>query len=144
KRAATTGLMKGINIAVDQLKKRGFDLEVIKYDSGTKGIGTRQAMLKLLQDPPDLILGEVYSSKAKIASDMAEQARRVMITPWATAPSVTAGKKYVFRTCFSDKLQSRKLAQFAYNSLKARRVAILKDASELYSQTLSKYFKKEF
>ena len=50
-----------------------------------------------------------------------------MITPASTNERVTEVGDYIFRVCFIDPFQGEVLAKFAYNDLKARKVAILKD-----------------
>jgi branched-chain amino acid transport system substrate-binding protein len=60
-----------------------------------------------------------------------------MITPSSTNEKVTQTGDYIFRICFIDPFQGEVLAKFAYNDLKARRIAILKDISEDYSVGLT-------
>ena len=60
-----------------------------------------------------------------------------MITPASTNEKVTAVGDYIFRVCFIDPFQGEVLAKFAYNDLKARRVAILTDIRQDYSVGLT-------
>jgi len=98
-RDAAKNVVKGIEYAASMLKSEGIELKLEKHNSQEDALGTRKAMLDVLNDPPDIVLAEVDSSKAVIAAEMAERAQRVMITPFATSPAVTLGRKYVFRTC---------------------------------------------
>src|SRR5436853_502698 len=62
----------------------------------------------------------------------------------------TAGKKtlligdYIFRVCFIDPFQGQVMAKYAYETLKLRHVAILKDLKSDYSVGLTEYFTKAF
>ena len=143
-RDAAENVVRGIEYAASILKGDGIDLVLEKHNSKSDALGTRTAMLEVLKDPPDMIIAEVDSSKALIAADMSEQAHRVMITPFATSPAVTNGKKYVFRACFQDNFQGSKLADFAMRDLHANTAAIVTDAGSLYSKTLGAAFKKRY
>jgi branched-chain amino acid transport system substrate-binding protein len=52
-----------------------------------------------------------------------------LITPASTNERVTQVGDYIFRVCFIDPFQGEVLAKFAYNDLKARKVAVLKEFS---------------
>ena len=144
RREASAGVVKGIELARDQLRAKGVILDLISFNSQSDALGTRNAMLEALAASPDLIIAEVYSSKAVVAAEMAEQAKRVMITPYATSPVVTAGRQFVFRACFSDEFQGRRLADFAIDQLKARTTAIVIDAGQIYSKTLAESFRARY
>ena len=60
-----------------------------------------------------------------------------MITPASTNERVTEVGDYVFRVCFIDPFQGEVLAKFAFNDLKARKVAILRDSQQDYSVGLT-------
>src|SRR5262245_35214778 len=60
-----------------------------------------------------------------------------MITPSSTNERVTEVGDYIFRVCFIDPFQGEVLAKFAFNDLKAKRVAILKDIQQDYSVGLT-------
>jgi branched-chain amino acid transport system substrate-binding protein len=72
-----------------------------------------------------------------------------MVGPSATASEFTQTKsgqtqKYAFRACFIDPFQGKKAADFMYNTLKKKSVAILADNSTDYGTGLTKSFTKEF
>lgn len=145
KREPALDVVKGIEVAVAKLQETNdLKIELIKFNSESNAAGTRAAIKELLKDPPDIVIAEVDSSKAVIAAEMLETAKRVMITPFATSPIVTQGRKYVFRACFADDFQGAKLAEFAAKHTHAKRVAIFSDGSELYSQTLANSFRGHF
>jgi branched-chain amino acid transport system substrate-binding protein len=57
---------------------------------------------------------------------------------------VTAVGDYIFRVCFIDPFQGEVLAKFAFNDLKARKVAILKDIGQDYSVGLTDSVARNF
>jgi branched-chain amino acid transport system substrate-binding protein len=72
-----------------------------------------------------------------------------LVSGTASNPYVTAKReggihKYIFRVCFIDTYQGRVDAEFAYDRLKARKIAVLYDVGSDYSQWLSKYFEDAF
>jgi branched-chain amino acid transport system substrate-binding protein len=67
-----------------------------------------------------------------------------MITPSSTNERVTEVGDYIFRVCFIDPFQGEVLAKFAFNDLKARKVAILKDIQQDYSVGLTDSISKNF
>ena len=143
-REAATDVIKGVEIATQELATQVLDLKLIKYDSRGTAVDVRKAMEKALHGQHDFIIAEVDSSKAYIAGEVAENAKRVMLTPYATSPRVTEGRKYVFRACFDDNFQGLKLAQFAFSNLNSKTAAIVSDAGELYSQALANRFMESF
>jgi branched-chain amino acid transport system substrate-binding protein len=145
KREPAIDVVKGIEVAAVVINESGdLQIELIKFNSGIDGAGTRAAVLQVLANPPDIIIAEVDSSKAAVAATMLEEAKRVMITPYATSPVVTQDRRFVFRACFSDDFQGAQLAKFAGVNLSAKRAVIFSDGSELYSQTLAAAFREQF
>jgi branched-chain amino acid transport system substrate-binding protein len=75
---------------------------------------------------------------------IAQQNRVPMVTPSSTNPEVTKKGDYIFRVCFIDPFQGSVMAKFASQSLKVKRVAILKDVKNDYSMGLAKFFTDTF
>jgi branched-chain amino acid transport system substrate-binding protein len=75
---------------------------------------------------------------------IAQESKIPMISPASTNPKVTSVGDYVFRVCFTDKFQGMVLADFAWNTLKAKKAAILSDLKSDYSKGLAEYFKSRF
>lgn len=135
---------QGLQLAADDFKTKGILLQFTHFDSGYYAVGTINAMQNVIAGKYDIVVAENRSSKAKVAADVAEKNKRVMLTPTVTAPVVTENKKYVFRTCFDDNFVGKKLAEFAIKKRCAKSAAIIIDSSQLYSVTLAKIFKRHF
>lgn len=96
------------------------------------------------------IVGPSVSRFAIPASDTAESARTVLITPASTTPrttldAVTGGpKKYVFRACFIDPFQGQVLAKFVHDKQKKTKAAVLYDDTAEYSRGIAEVFRDVF
>ena len=67
-----------------------------------------------------------------------------MISPSSTNPEVTKVGDYIFRVCFIDPFQGYVMAKFAFEDLKLKKVAVMRDPSQDYSVGLADVFKEEF
>jgi branched-chain amino acid transport system substrate-binding protein len=140
---------RGIRMRVAELNAAGGVLgrpiEVMTEDDRSVTEEARTAAQKLLQrDEVVALLGEVASSRSLAAAPEAQRAGIPMISPASTNPKVTEVGDYVFRTCFIDPFQGAVMARFAFEELKARRVAILFDFKQDYSVGLAEFFRKKF
>ena len=147
---ATYGDMveKAVLLAAEDAKSEGKVFpELIIVDNGADQQKTASAVSKFVDvDKVDVIIGPVTTNNALAAGDKAEAGGVPLVTPTATNVRVTEGRKYVFRVCFTDDLQGKAAANFAYDTLKARKAAILMDSGEAYSmglgETIAAVFKQ--
>jgi branched-chain amino acid transport system substrate-binding protein len=124
---------------------KGKQIRDIAVDDQGKPEDAVTAVSKLItQDHVLAVIGEVASSRSLAAAPIAQQYKVPMISPSSTNPKVTEVGDYIFRVCFTDPFQGTVMAKFAYNNLKVKKVAIMRDAKSDYSQGLSSYFKEMF
>ncbi|HEX7616914.1 MAG TPA: ABC transporter substrate-binding protein [Thermoanaerobaculia bacterium] len=90
------------------------------------------------------IVGPNASVGAIPAAQAAEDGKIPMITPWSTNPLTTAGKKWVFRTCFTDAFEGHVLARFATGYLHAAKAAVLYDPDSQAPKSQAELFRKDF
>jgi branched-chain amino acid transport system substrate-binding protein len=140
---------KGILLATEEQNDQGGlfgkKIEIITEDDQSKPEEAKTAVLKLIkQNQVIAVLGEVASSRSLAAAPECQKAKVPMISPASTNPKVTEVGDYIFRTCFIDTFQGEAMAKFAFNNLKARKVAILKDIKNDYSVGLAEFFEKTF
>src|SRR5262249_33258006 len=90
------------------------------------------------------VLGEVASSLSLAAGPICQRYGVPMISPSSTNPKVTQVGDMVFRVCFLDPFQGEVMARFAWNTLKAKKVAIFKDQANAYSVGLAEFFEKTY
>jgi branched-chain amino acid transport system substrate-binding protein len=86
---------------------------VVEDNKGTAAEAAEAVTRLAREDKVYAIVGPNASVGAVPASQVAEDAKVPMISPWSTNPKTTAGKKWVFRACFADAFEGHVLAKFA-------------------------------
>lgn len=149
--AATFGQSthNGIVLAFEEQNKlggvKGKKLELLTEDDEGKPETANAVVTRLItQKKVIAILGEVASSNTLAAAPTAQQYKIPMISPSSTNPKVTEVGDYIFRVCFIDPFQGTVMAKFAYENLKAKKVAVLRDVKSDYSVGLAKFFEETF
>ncbi len=123
----------------------GKKVDLIVVDTKSDKIEAANAVSRLIEKEKVIaILGESISGDTLAGGPIAEKARIPMVSPTATNPLVTQGKKYVFRVCFVDDVQGEIAAKYAFTAVKARRAALIVDRSQDYCVGLAKFFKTTF
>ena len=141
---------EGTELAVEEINNAGGLLGGRKFrllveDDQSRPDEASNAVTKLItQDRVVAVLGEVASRRSLAAAPVAQRYQVPMITPSSTNERVTEVGDYIFRVCFIDPFQGEVLAKFAFNDLKARKVAILKDIQQDYSVGLTDSIQKNF
>jgi branched-chain amino acid transport system substrate-binding protein len=148
---ATFGIsMKnGVEMAIDEVNNAGGVLgrkiRVVVEDDQGKPEEAQTVVTKLItRDRVVAVIGEVSSSRSLAAAPVCQQHRIPMVSPSSTNPRVTLVGDYIFRVCFIDPFQGLVMAKFTSKTLKAKKVAILRDIKNDYSVGLADVFIKEF
>ncbi len=144
-----TSTRDGIDLAFKKINAqggvKGKKLKVLILDDQGKPEEAAIAVTKLItQDRVIAILGEVASSRSLAMAPIAQANKIPMVTPSSTNPKVTQVGDYIFRVCFIDPFQGSVMAQFAANTLKVKKVAILRDIKNDYSVGLANFFTETF
>jgi branched-chain amino acid transport system substrate-binding protein len=131
---ANQAYRNGVRLAIEQLNAA--------RPAGTRPFGLRLqpesltsqvAVAAAFRDDPRVIgvVGHTGSGQtleaAPVYADLDQGGRRalVAITPTATNPALTRASEWLFRVCPTDDDAARALARFAYDSLRARRAAVI-------------------
>ena len=139
----------GAQIAVDELNGEGFTLggKPVKFqlvsedDQGDPKMATQIAQ-RMVDAKIAGMIGHLNSGTTIPASKIYADANIGQITPSATNPAFTQqGFKTTFRLIADDVQQGKALADFAVNTLKAKKIAIIDDRSA-YGQGLADEFDK--
>ena len=148
---ATFGISthQGIELAIKEQNAKGGvkgkKLELVSVDNQGKPEEAAIGTTKLItQDKVIAVLGEVASSRSLAMAPIAQKNKIPMISPSSTNPKVTTIGDYIFRVCFIDPFQGEVMAKFSLETLKIKKVAILRDVKSDYSLGLSDYFKAAF
>lgn len=102
---------------------------------------------KLFSDVPDIagLIGFSDTDMVLAAAPIAAKHRRVFLTSGATSPQLPEQvPTYLFLACFGDNVQAAAGAEWAYERLKARTVAVLYKETSSYARLLHKYFQERF
>ena len=128
-----------------QGKIGGLPVRVVVEDDQSQAQEAATAVQKLInQDRVIAVIGEVASSRSLAGGPICQAAGVPMISPSSTNPKVTQVGDCIFRMCFLDDFQGRAVAQFAYQTLGLKKVAILKDLKSDYSAGLTQFFGDAF
>lgn len=136
----------GIQIARDmEPEVLGKKIELVLLDTKSDKIEAANAVTLLVEKEKVVgILGEAISGNTLAGNKISEDAKIPSVSPTATNPLVTQGKKYAFRACFIDPFQGEVAARFAVNNLKAKTAALIIDNAQDYCVGLGKFFETEF
>ena len=136
----------GIAIAMEMKPTvLGKKVEFTVADTKSDKIEAANAMSRLIEKNKVIaVIGEMISGDTMAGGPIADKAKIPVVSPTATNPLVTQGKKYVFRVCFIDPVQGDVAAKYAFNTLKAKKAALIVDKSQDYCVGLAKFFKDAF
>jgi branched-chain amino acid transport system substrate-binding protein len=139
---------RGIEIAVDDKKTiAGHAIKLDGQDDLCSADGGQAAGTKLAADKTIVaVIGGSCSSATRAALPALSQAGLLVVSPSATAPSLTAPDTRVagfFRSCYNDQVQGKLAAEFAFNELKVKVAATIHDGSP-YAQQLQQVFADNF
>ncbi|WP_397599595.1 ABC transporter substrate-binding protein [Silvanigrella sp.] len=137
----------GIDLALEQHNKNNKDLKIKLFveDSQSSPSEAAKGINKLItSDKVVVVIGDMVSSNTIAAGSIAEKSKIPILSPGSTNDTVTIGKNYIYRTCFTDSFQGLVMANFAYKNLNAKTAVILQDSDSDYSIGLSKNFSDKF
>ncbi len=104
----------------------GRKIEMVYEDGKCAPTDATNAANKLMNvDKVVAIDGAICSSETAAFAPTAMQNKVIVISPGSSAPSLSNTGKYFFRTYPSDAYQGKFAAEYAYNVLKVRKVAVL-------------------
>jgi branched-chain amino acid transport system substrate-binding protein len=143
-----TDTKEGIEMATDEVNAKGGikgkKIRVLYEDDKSNAQEASNKVRELIdRDKVIAVIGEVASSRSLAGGLVANTKHIPMISPSSTNITVTQGREYVFRVCFTDDMQGQAAAQFALQKQGKKRVAILYVAQDAYSSGLAASFRAE-
>jgi branched-chain amino acid transport system substrate-binding protein len=120
----------------------GTTINLVVKDGKTDPTTIGQVTAELLKDHPAALIGFGDTDSVLISGPFAQRANVPFVTYGATSPRlpVTVGST-LFLACFGDNVQAAAGAEFMYNTLHARKVALVYDKGVEYTRLLAGYFK---
>jgi len=138
-------VVNAMNLAVEEINAAGGVLgkQIVLDSLDDKGDSTEgaNAFNKLADDASvSAVIGSVTSGVTTGLAPLANEAGVVLLTPTATADTVTEDDDFVFRACFKDSYQGKMAAKFAAETLGIKKVAVLYASGDAYSAGLREAF----
>lgn len=123
----------------------GKKVELVVADNKSDKVEAANAATVLAQkEKVNAVLGSWGSSLSMAGGPIFAEAKIPAVAISATNPNVTKGNEYYFRVAFLDSFQGTAGAAYALDTLKAKKVAIIREVSNDYSVGLAKFFVDHF
>lgn len=132
-------IRRGAQLAADDCKAAQL---LVEDDQGKPDMAANVAESLISKPEVVVLIGGDTTSGSMAASPSAEANRIAMISPTASGPALTTGKRFTFRVCATDDLEAEAVARVARERLGARRVVVLRDTRNDYSVGLAATFAK--
>lgn len=150
--------MTGANAAGGALEKEGIDLanqlypevlgkkvKIVLVDNKSDKVEAASAAARLVEkEKVSAIIGSWGSSFSMAAGDIVKKGKVPAVGASCTNPLVTKGNDYYFRVAFIDPFQGKVMANYAFEKLGAKKVAIIQEVSNDYAIGLTKFFTESF
>lgn len=133
-------------MAVDEhnAKRRATKIELVVLDDQGKPEESALAAERLIHsDGVAAIIGCDTTGRSLAVSPICERAQIAMISPTASGPALTVGKRFTFRVCATDDNEAVAVARLVLERLHAKRVAILRDTKNDYAVGMAETFTRE-
>jgi len=140
--------LNGLQLAKEEINESGGVLGkkldiIVLNDRGDEEHVLRQ--YKVLKEKGVIaVIGSSYSSVTLALAKEAEKDGMPVISPTASAPEVTKGRRNVFRAIFIDDYQAEVMAQFARGSLNTESAVVLRNRNNDSLKHLAEVFSKSF
>ena len=133
------GIVTGVDLAVEEINAAGGILgrpvEVIKTDDQSDPTECLNAFNSLVSQGVGLIIGSATSGCTSAITDAANEEEVCLLSPTATADSITTEDDYIFRACYADSFQGAIAAAYAKQA-GYEKVGVVYCAADVYSQGL--------
>ena len=120
----------------------GKQVELLVEDDVCKPEVATNTATKLVSEGVNVVLGHICSGATKAALGIYKDAKIPVMSPSATNPALTQSGDYpnFFRTIASDDAQARMEVDFALDTLKLKKIAVLHDKGD-YGKGLAEFAK---
>jgi branched-chain amino acid transport system substrate-binding protein len=132
--------------ADDTNKKGGLlgrRIELIQQDDKANVVTALENAKIAIADPNHLLtIGHNFSSIALPIGKHYASEGKLFMTPYATSSKISEIGGTSFQLCYNDTFQGQTLGDVAFTRLKSKRVAVVTNQSDVYSQGLAEEFIK--
>lgn len=148
--AATYGksVKQGAQIAVDEINKaggvNGITLKWMFEDDVADGAKAKTAYETLMDNGMQIFVGAVTSGASVALNDLVKADGILQITPSSSQIEAASENSNAFRICFTDPLQGKAMAEYAFNTLGYKKAGIIYNQDDSYSTGMYNAFKERF
>jgi len=138
--------LEGIKLA-NQLypQVENIKIELIVRDNESDKLKSASVVSDLIQNEGvSALIGSWSSTLSLSAGPILSDLKVPAVAPTSTNQELTIGNDYYFRACFSDSFQGNELANYAYYDLGVRKVALVTERGNDYSNGLGRFFIDRF
>jgi branched-chain amino acid transport system substrate-binding protein len=138
--------LKAVQLVVRDVNDRGgvngTPLELLIEDDACKPEIAVNTATKLVSGGVQAVIGHTCSGATRAALPVYRAAGVLVISPSATTPELTRGGEYplFFRTIAADDIQARTQVDYAVDTLKVKKIAVLHDKGD-YGKGLAEFAK---
>ncbi len=139
---------EGMDLAIEEINNDGGvigkEIQLLYEDSEAtpqKAVGSFHRLIKV--EKVQAIIGDIASSPTLAIAPLAQENKIVLLSPGATAPKLSEAGPYFFRIWNSDADEGKATAEYAYEVLGYRKVAIIYINND-YGKGLKDVFENEF
>ncbi|KKW42691.1 MAG: Branched chain amino acid ABC transporter [Candidatus Magasanikbacteria bacterium GW2011_GWA2_56_11] len=141
-------MQAALNIAVSEVNSaggiNGRRLEIITEDGQCDTKTALNAGNKLILTDNTPVILTLCSTESLGVAPVAENNKKVLLSPASTNPKLTDAGDYVFRLIASDSFQGKYVAEYVYQKLNKKKVAILFNNDSEWSAGVKDVFRKTF
>jgi len=141
-------IKKAVEFARDEINSNPGNtrkVEIIFEDGKCEGKSAANAGAKLINtDKVKMIIGGICSNETLAVAPLAEASRVILLSPASTNPDITNSGDYIFRLMPSDTFQGKFVADYIYNTLQKRKIAVLFNSDQQWSTSIKAIFKERF
>ncbi|MBR0308053.1 MAG: ABC transporter substrate-binding protein, partial [Mogibacterium sp.] len=118
--------IKGIELANSIYNNvDGYKVQLARVDTQSSVSATETAIQALIEMKPVAIIGAAGDASSLAITDYIDKAGIPTITPSATNPLITQNSSYYFRACLTESQMGEGLAEYAYNEVGSRNIAVV-------------------
>lgn len=133
------GITTGVDLAVEEINAAGGilgrELQVVKTDDQSDPTECLNAFNSLVSQGVGLIIGSATSGCTSAITDAANEEEVCLLSPTATADSITTEDDFIFRACYADSFQGAIAAAYAKQAA-YEKVGVVYCAADVYSKGL--------
>lgn len=129
--------------AIRAAKLTGLGIELTAVNDHRDPLQAKASADKVASGKFDAAIGTLESNEALAISRVLEDAKVPFIVPTASHVDITKGRHFVVRTAFNDRRQAQLLAALTIKELNAKRVFIIHNVSNPYSDFLASEFERQ-